>query len=196
MERGRLAAGPGPSEPRWPGASRGFGRLIRGMDGRRVEGAPALWRRVRWANVGRLAVLLAAAFLIGSGGRGCRSGSPPPLRAPVGPMRAERPPWPKGALSERRLPKPWRDTASAHSHDGKSEGQRRRRTRRRPGRDRAGGRREASAPEQRLALPAAPVEPVEPVVTRPAPTPPPTPGGPATPAPSAGPGEFSPDPGG
>jgi hypothetical protein len=164
-----------------------------GMDRRRAGGAPALWRRVRWANVGRLAVLLAAGFLIVSGGRGCRSGSPPPLPAPVGPLRAQGPESPRAALSERRLPKPRRATASAHSREGKSEGERPRRKGRRPERGRAGGRHEASTLEPGHA---ASVAPVEPVVTPTAPAPSSTPSDPPTPPPSAGPGEFTPDPGG
>src|SRR5829696_4796910 len=59
------------------------------MAGRRAGGAPALWRRVRWANVGRLAVLLAAGLLLVTGGRGCRADSPPP--PPPEPLWTHRP---------------------------------------------------------------------------------------------------------
>ena len=53
---------------------------------------PALLRRLRWVNLGRLAALLAAGLLIASGGRGCRSepatgGLERPWR-PSGPGRA------------------------------------------------------------------------------------------------------------
>jgi hypothetical protein len=65
------------------------------MAGRRAGGAPALWRRVRWANVGRLAALLAAGLLLVTGGRGCRAGSPlpaPPDRLGTQRPSSERPP--------------------------------------------------------------------------------------------------------
>jgi hypothetical protein len=41
------------------------------VDRRRARGHPALLRRVRWGNVGRLAALLAAGTLIATGGRAC-----------------------------------------------------------------------------------------------------------------------------
>ena len=65
------------------------------MDRRRAGGAPALLRRVRWGNVGRLVALLAAGALLATGGRGCRPENPAPVReepSPVEPPAAKRTP--------------------------------------------------------------------------------------------------------
>jgi hypothetical protein len=62
------------------GANRRRRRPQRDVNRRRARGHPALLRRVRWGNVGRLAALLAAGTLIATGGRGCRQEPSVPLR--------------------------------------------------------------------------------------------------------------------
>src|SRR5215217_5675061 len=53
------------------------------MDRSRAGGDPALWRRIRWGNLGRLAVLLAAGTLLAVDdlGRGGSAEEAPPPRA-------------------------------------------------------------------------------------------------------------------
>jgi hypothetical protein len=74
------------------GANRLPGRPQGSVDRRRARGHPALLRRVRWGNVGRLAALLAAGTLIATGGRSCgeEPAGAPPEELGAGPDRRER----------------------------------------------------------------------------------------------------------
>ncbi len=137
------------------------------MYGRRAGGAPALWRRVRWANVGRLAALLAAGALILVSAKPSGPGEPALVPAPAEHVPRERPPPP------------------SHEPDrpGRTESQPKRPPR--PKRRRKPAEQRTEPPE-----PASPVEPQAPKPPEPAPPAPPLSPPPAKPTP----GEFTPDP--
>src|SRR3982751_6591280 len=75
------------------------------MARRRADGEPGLLDRVRWRNVGRLVVLLAAGLLIAAGPRGGRERARalPPAKpvAPTAPRTADRGPRTAGPKIER-----------------------------------------------------------------------------------------------
>src|SRR3954447_20223383 len=80
-----------------------------GMARRRAEGEPGLIDRVRWRNVGRLAVLLAAGLLIALGPRGCEhepAPLPPETRVAPSPTPTPAPPAAEPAGSAPRRAEP------------------------------------------------------------------------------------------
>jgi hypothetical protein len=92
------------------------------MDRRWARGAPALVRRVRWGNVGRLAALLAAGTLIATEGRSCGEEAAAPLPEEAGvtardgmymtPGREPRPVGSAPALARRDRPRAARRRAA------------------------------------------------------------------------------------
>jgi hypothetical protein len=190
------------------------------MDRRRAGGAPALLRRVRWDNVGRLVALLAAGVLVAVGGRGCEPDPPAPRpdegnRVEPPPTAKRTPPHLGPARVRLNRKAAGGDAGEAHRQPDaprsrrRAVGRRKRAARRpqdlalEPGRaheGRAGGSRIGPAPAEDVAVGEVQSEPVEPetpqVVEQPAPPPEPAPG---SAAPERRPerplsGEFTPDP--
>ena len=144
------------------------------MYGRRAGGAPALWRRVRWANVGRLAALLAAGALILLSVKPSGPGEPAFMPAPVEPLPRERPPHPPREPSPRPRPRPRPQSPPRRPPRPKQRLERRRK------------------PAQQRTEPPAHAGPAQPQAPKPPAPPAPAPLSPAPVKPT--PGEFTPDP--